>query len=55
MLRGCVCGYVRKKALLQCLCNYCEEGYGPYEVPLSLLGFGMGNILVQEGLCGLGD
>ena len=25
VLRGCVCGYVRKKALLQCLCNYWEE------------------------------
>ena len=24
-----VCCYVRKKALLQCLCNYLEEGYGP--------------------------
>ena len=24
-----VCCYVRKKALLQCLCNYREEGYGP--------------------------
>ena len=22
VLRGCVCCYVRKKALLQCLCNY---------------------------------
>ena len=32
VLRGCVWyvwGYVRKKALLRCLCNYCEEGYGP--------------------------
>ena len=31
VLRGCawyVCGYVRKKALLQCLCNYLEEEYG---------------------------
>ena len=24
-----VCCYVGKKALLQCLCNYYEEGYGP--------------------------
>ena len=24
-----VCCYVRKMALLQCLCNYGEEGYGP--------------------------
>ena len=32
VLRGYVwyvCCYVRKKALLQCLCNYVEEGYGP--------------------------
>ena len=32
VLRGCVryvCGYVRNNALLQCLCNYWEEGYGP--------------------------
>ena len=32
MLSGCVwyvCCYVRKKDLLQCLCNYCEERYGP--------------------------
>ena len=31
VLCGCVwyiCSYVRKKALLQCLCNYWEEGYG---------------------------
>ena len=32
VLHGCVwyvfC-YVRKNALLQCLCNYCEGGYGP--------------------------
>ena len=26
---GCVCCYVRKKALLQCICNYGEERYGP--------------------------
>ena len=29
VLHGWVCCYVRKKALLQCLCNYREEGYGP--------------------------
>ena len=32
VLRRCVWyvwGYVRKKDLLQCLCNYWEEGYGP--------------------------
>ena len=32
VLHGCVwygCCYVRNKALLQCLCNYWEEGYGP--------------------------
>ena len=32
VLHGCVwyvCCYVRKIALLQCLCNYWEEGYGP--------------------------
>ena len=32
VLHGCVwyvCCYVRKKALLQCLCNYLEKGYGP--------------------------
>ena len=31
VLRECVwfvCGYVRKKTLLQCLCNYREDGYG---------------------------
>ena len=31
VLRGYVwyvCCYVRKKALLRCLCNYREEGYG---------------------------
>ena len=26
-----VCCYVRKKALLQCFCNYREEGYGHVE------------------------
>ena len=32
VLHGCVwyvCCYVRKKVFLPCLCNYCEEGYGP--------------------------
>ena len=32
VLHGCVwyvCCYVGKNALLQCLCNYLEEGYGP--------------------------
>ena len=32
VLHGCVwyvCCYVRKKALLQCLCNHRDEGYGP--------------------------
>ena len=52
VLHGCVwyvCCYVRKKARLQCLCNYCEEGYGLYEVPLSmsLLGFGIGTMLAN--------
>ena len=31
VLHGCVwyvCCYVSKKARLQCLCNYREEGYG---------------------------
>ena len=44
-----VCCYVRKKALLQCLCNYWEEGMGLYEVPLSvsLLGFGIGTMLAN--------
>ena len=29
VLSGCVCSYVMKKALLQCLRNYGEEGYWP--------------------------
>ena len=53
VLHGCVwyvCCYVRKNALLQCLCNYGEEGYGPYEVPLSvsLLGFGIRTMLAHS-------
>ena len=44
-----VCCYVRKKALLQCLCNYCGRDMGLYEVPLSvsLLGFGIGTMLAN--------
>ena len=26
---GMFVGYIGKKALLQCLCNHGEEGYGP--------------------------
>ena len=32
VLHGCVsyvCCYVEKKAILQCLCNYSGDGYGP--------------------------
>ena len=68
---GCVwyvCSYVRKKALLQCLCNCREDGHGPvcfaiterrdvglYEVPLSmsLLGFGMGTMLANFHMFGI--
>ena len=58
VLRGCdwyVCCCVRKKDLLQCLCNYGEEGYGLYTVPLymSLLGFGMGTMLANLHSCGI--
>ena len=52
MLHGCVlyvCCYVRKRALLQCLCNYWRRDMGLYEVPLSvsLLGFGIGTMLAN--------
>ena len=53
VLRWCVCSvrcYVRKKALLHCLCNYREKLYGPiYEVPMfmSLLGLGIGTMLAH--------
>ena len=50
-----VCCYVRKKALLQCLCNYWEEGYSLYDVPLSMsiLGFVMGIMLANFHMCGI--
>ena len=58
VLRGCVWyifGYVRKKALLQCLCNYESRDMGLYEVSLSmsLLGFGMGTMLANFHMCGI--
>ena len=36
---GCVCCYVGKKALLQCFCNYWDEGYGPVWGALDCVGF----------------
>ena len=41
VLHGCVCCYVEKNALPQCLCNCERRDIGMYEVPLSvsLLGF----------------
>ena len=62
VLHGCVwyvCCYVGKKALLQCLCSYLEEGYnnnmGLYEVPLSvsLLGLGIGTMLANFHVLGI--
>ena len=40
---------LRKKALLQCLCNSERRDIGLYEVPLfgSLLGFGIGTMLAN--------
>ena len=58
VLRGCVlyvCGYVRKKALLQ-LCAITERrDMGLYDVSLSMsfLGFGMGTMLVNFHMCGI--
>ena len=57
VLRGCVwyvyC-YVKKKALLQCLIIE-RRDMGLCEVPLlmSLLGFGMGTMLVNFHMCGI--
>ena len=56
VLHGCVwyvCCYVRKKALYQCLTE--RRGMGLYEVPLSisLLGFGIGNMLAKFPMCGI--
>ena len=54
VLRGCVCGYVRKKVLLQCAINE-RRNMGLYEVPLSmsLLGFEMGTMLANFHMCGI--
>ena len=51
---ACVCSYVRKKALLQCL-QLLRRDMGLYEVPLStsLLGFGMGTMLANFHMCGI--
>ena len=52
VLRGCVwhvfC-YVRKKGILQCLCNYGKERYGPVSgtLAMSLLDFWMGTLLAN--------
>ena len=53
MLHGCVCCYIRKKALLQCL--QLLRDMGLYEVPLSmsLLDFGMETMLTNFHMCGL--
>ena len=50
-----ISGYVRKKALLQCLCNHREEGYGLIRGALVyvLLCFGMGNMLANFHTCGI--
>ena len=55
VLRGCVCCYIRKKALLQCLAITERRDMGLYEVPLSmsLLGFGMGTMLTNCYMCGI--
>ena len=54
VLRGCVCCYVRKKALLQCL-QLRRRDMALYEVPLSmsLSGFGMGTMLANFHTCGI--
>ena len=53
VLHGCVCCYVRKKALLQCLAERWDMGL--YEVPLSvsLLGFGIGTMLANLHVWGI--
>ena len=56
VLHGCVwyvSGSVRKKALLQCLAITERRDIGLYEVPLSLLGFGMGTMLANFHMCGI--
>ena len=55
MLRGCVwyvSSYVRKKVPLQCAITE-RRDMGLYEVPLSmsLLGFGMGTMLIIYNIC----
>ena len=57
MLHGCVCyvfSYVRKQALLQCLCNY-GEGYGPVwgAIVYVFVGFGMETMLTNFHMCGI--
>ena len=49
VLRGCVCCYVKKKALLQCFAITERRDMGLYEVPLSVswLGFGKGTMLAN--------
>ena len=52
VLHGCVwyvCCYVRKKALLQCLGNYGDDGYGPVLGALVcvFVGFGIGTMLAN--------
>ena len=56
VLRGCVwyvCFYVRKKALLSVFAITERRDMGLYEVPLSLLGFGMGTMLANLHMCGI--
>ena len=54
VLRGCVCCYVRKKALLQCLQLLRGGIWACMRCPcLSLLGFGMGTMLANFHMCGI--
>ena len=49
VLRGCVCCYVRTKALLLCIYNYWEEGYGRL---WDSLVYGMGTMFASFHMCG---
>ena len=53
LLRGCVCCYVRKKALLQCLQLLRGGIWACMPLSMSLLGFGMRNMLSNVHMCGI--
>ena len=55
VMRGCVCCYVRNKAILQIFAITERRDMGLYEVPLfmSLLGYGLWNIVANLHMCGI--